>query len=64
MRTENVLDGKSFEWTSGIGTVATVSQTGLVTGHVKGQSEIRAGTEGVTGSIVITVHVALPPPDA
>jgi uncharacterized protein YjdB len=57
----NVLEGKSFEWSSGIGTVATVSQTGLVTGHVKGQSEIRATTEGVTGSLVITVQVALPP---
>jgi uncharacterized protein YjdB len=58
----NVLGDKSFEWTSGIGTVATVSQTGLVTGHEKGQSEIRATTEGVTGSLVITVHAA-PLPD-
>jgi uncharacterized protein YjdB len=57
----NVLEGKTFEWTSGIGTVATVSQTGIVSGHVKGQSEIRATTEGVTGSLVITVQVALPP---
>ncbi len=59
----NVLEGKTFEWTSGIGTVATVSETGLVTGHVKGQSEIRATTEGVTGTLVITVHAArLPDP--
>jgi glucose/arabinose dehydrogenase len=58
----NVLEGKSFEWTSGIGTVASVSPTGLVTGLVKGQSEIRATTEGVTGSIVITVD-PVPPPD-
>jgi uncharacterized protein YjdB len=53
-----VLEDRSFEWTSGIGTVASVSPTGLVTGLVKGQSEIRATTEGVTGSIVITVRVA------
>ena len=59
-----VLEGKSFEWTSGIGTVASVSPTGLVTGLVKGQSEIRATTEGVTGSIVITVAVARRPDPA
>jgi len=56
-----VLEDKSFEWTSGIGTVASVSPTGLVIGLVKGQSEIRATTEGVTGSIVITVRVAAVP---
>jgi uncharacterized protein YjdB len=56
-----VLEGRSFEWTSGIGTVASVSPTGLVTGLVKGQSEIRATTDGVTGSIVITVAVARRP---
>jgi glucose/arabinose dehydrogenase len=58
----NLLEGKSFEWTSGIGTVASVSPTGLVTGLVKGQSEIRATTEAVTGTLVITVDPA-PPPD-
>jgi glucose/arabinose dehydrogenase len=57
-----VLEGKSFEWTSGIETVASVSSTGLVTGLAKGLSEIRATTEGETGRLVITVDVA-PPPD-
>lgn len=57
-----VVEGKSFEWTSGIGTVASVSPAGLVTGLAKGQSEIRATTDGVTGSIVITVDPA-PLPD-
>jgi glucose/arabinose dehydrogenase len=57
-----VLEGRSFEWTSGIGSVASVSPTGLVTGLAKGQSEIRATTEGVTGRLVITVDPA-PPPD-
>ena len=52
---------REFTWISGIGTVASVSSTGLVTGLVKGQSEIRATTEDVTGSIVITVNVAPPP---
>ena len=35
-----------------------VSPTGLVTGLKEGQVEIRATTEGVTGSIMITVAVA------
>lgn len=51
----NVLEGRDFTWTSGIGSVASVSPTGLVRGLVKGQSQIRATTEGVTGTIVITV---------
>jgi uncharacterized protein YjdB len=53
-----VLEGRSFEWTTGIRTVASVSPTGLVTGVGKGQSRIRATTEGVIGSIVIAVAVA------
>jgi len=55
----NALD-RSFIWVSGIGTVASVSQTGLVTGLHKGQSEIEAITEDVAGSIVITVDPAPP----
>lgn len=51
------LEDKSFEWTSGITTVATVSPSGLVAGRGKGRSRIRATTEGVTGSIVITVEL-------
>ena len=59
----NVLEGTEFTWTSGIETVATVSPNGLVTGRVKGASEIRATAEGVTGAIVITVAVAPRPDD-
>jgi hypothetical protein len=55
----NVLEDREFTWTSGIGTVASVSADGLVTGRVKGASEIRATTEGVTGTLVITVDVPL-----
>ena len=51
----NVLEDREFTWTSGIGTVASVSADGLVTGRVKGASEIRATTEEVTGTLVITV---------
>ena len=58
----NVLEDRDFMWTSGIGTVASVSPNGLVTGLVKGSSEIRATTEGVTGTLVIAVAFA-PLPD-
>jgi hypothetical protein len=40
--------------------VASVSSTGLVTGLSQGQVEIRATTEGVTGTIMITVAAAPP----
>ncbi|MFL5493488.1 MAG: PQQ-dependent sugar dehydrogenase [Gemmatimonadales bacterium] len=56
-----VVEGRTFEWTSADAAVASVSSTGLVTALSEGQVEIRATTEGVTGSIVITV-VATPPP--
>lgn len=54
------LEGRSFEWSSGITSVASVSQTGLVTGLAKGRSAIRATTDTVTGSLVISVEL-LPP---
>ena len=59
----NVLEDREFTWTSGIGTVASVSPSGLVTGRVKGASEIRATAEGVTGTIVIRVEVGPRPND-
>jgi glucose/arabinose dehydrogenase len=55
-----VVEGRTFEWTTADAAVATVSAAGLVTGLTPGQAEIRASTEGVTGSLVITV--AAPPP--
>jgi hypothetical protein len=55
-----VVGGRTFEWTTADAAVASVSPTGLVTGLNEGQVEIRAITEGVTGSIMITV-VAAPP---
>jgi uncharacterized protein YjdB len=59
----NVLEDREFTWTSGIGAVASVSPNGLVTGLVKGASEIRATAEGVTGTVVITVAVVPRPND-
>jgi glucose/arabinose dehydrogenase len=54
------LSGRSFEWSSTSEAVATVSPTGLVTGIAAGQAEIRAVSEGVTGSVTLTVT---PTPD-
>jgi uncharacterized protein YjdB len=53
----NALE-RSFEWRSGIVTVATVSPSGLVTGQGKGRSRIYATTDDLTSSIIITVDVA------
>jgi glucose/arabinose dehydrogenase len=56
------VEGHTFEWTTADAAVASVSSTGLVTAVSEGQVEIRAITEGVTGSIVITVAAAPPGP--
>ena len=55
-----VVDGRSFQWTTTDGAVASVSQAGLVTGLESGQVEIRAATDGITGSLAITI-AAVPP---
>jgi glucose/arabinose dehydrogenase len=55
-----VVEGRTFEWTSADAAVASVSLTGLVTGLTEGQVEIRASTDGVTGSIMMTVAAAPP----
>jgi glucose/arabinose dehydrogenase len=54
------VEGRAFDWSTVDAAVASVSPAGLVTGLAEGQVEIRATTEGVTGSIVIAV--AAPPP--
>lgn len=58
----NVLSGRTFEWSTAEPSVATVSETGLVTAVAEGQAEIRATAEGVTGGLVITVSPLPPPP--
>jgi glucose/arabinose dehydrogenase len=57
----SALDGRTFDWSTANEAVASVSETGLVTGLTAGQAEIRAVSEGVTGSVTITV-TALPAP--
>jgi glucose/arabinose dehydrogenase len=55
-----VVEGRVFEWTTADAAVGSVSPIGLVTGLTEGLLEIRASTEGVTGSMMITVTAAPP----
>ncbi len=57
-----VLDGRPFEWSSGDATRASVSPTGEVLGLMPGDVEIRATSEGIGGSLLITVTETAPPP--
>jgi hypothetical protein len=56
----NVLTGRAVTWTSGAGTVASISAAGLVTAVAAGTATMTATSEGRTGTAVITV--AAPPP--
>src|SRR6186997_1412231 len=49
-------------WTSGTTSVATVSDSGVVTGVAAGTSEITATSQGKSGSATITVTGGSPPP--
>ena len=49
------IQGLTFEWTSSDARIASVSQSGLVTGVAPGDAEVRATAEGVTGSTVVAV---------
>jgi hypothetical protein len=53
----NVLTGRTINWTSSNTAVASVSQTGLVTGLTAGTASITASSEGRTGQADITVSV-------
>ena len=54
---------QTVTWSSGNPSVATVSETGLVTGVAEGSVQIRAGvTADITGSITITVEDNTPTP--
>ena len=52
----NVLGGRSASWTSGAPSVATVSQTGVVTAVGVGSAVIFATVEGKTGSANVSVR--------
>lgn len=51
----------SFVWTSSNNSVATVSQTGLVTGAAPGTATVSASAGGKTGTAAITVTTTVPP---
>ena len=57
-----VLDGRLFEWSSGDVTKAAVTQAGEVSGLAPGDVEIYAVSEGIGGSILITVTDTGQPP--
>jgi glucose/arabinose dehydrogenase len=58
----NVLEDRAFDWASSEPSIATVSETGLVTGLAPGEAVISATAEGITGSLAITVSTSEPPP--
>ena len=51
------IAGKSATWTSATPGVATVSGTGLVAALAVGSSIVTASSDGVTGSMIVTVSV-------
>ncbi|MEP6506658.1 MAG: Ig-like domain-containing protein [Gemmatimonadales bacterium] len=51
----------SFVWTTSNSSVATVSQTGLVTGAAPGTATVSASAGGKTGTSAITVTTTVPP---
>lgn len=57
----NPLTGRSVTWISSNEAVASVSNSGLVTGLAQGSATIAATSEGVSGSATVTV---VPPPVA
>jgi uncharacterized protein YjdB len=56
----NMVTARQIVWSSGDDDVATVSQTGLVTGVADGTTSITATTEGEKGSARLTVVSAEP----
>src|SRR5207248_4994386 len=60
----NPLAGRAITWSSGNASVATVSQSGLVTANAAGSATITATSEGKSGSAAITVTAAAPAPVA
>jgi glucose/arabinose dehydrogenase len=58
----HVLEGGTFAWTTADASVATVSETGLVTAVAEGQAAISATEDGITGSLAVAVLPPAPPP--
>ena len=60
----HVITGVYVTWKSDNTAVATVGETGLVTGWAVGQTVVTATGDGQAGSSQITVTAAAPPPPA
>lgn len=58
----NVISGVGVTWMSDNTAVATVEQTGLVTGVAVGQTVVTATSDEQAGSSQITVTATAPPP--
>jgi glucose/arabinose dehydrogenase len=56
------LENRAFSWAPSDPTLASVSTSGLVSAIAPGEVQIRATSEGVTGTIAITVTPASVPP--
>lgn len=54
-RRDRVVTGSGFAWSSSSDAVATVSQDGVVTGRTAGPVVITAVSQGVSGTITLTV---------
>src|SRR5438094_692006 len=57
----NLLSGRSVTWSSSNTAVATVNNSGLVSGAAAGSATITATSEGQSGTAAITVTPAPPP---
>lgn len=60
-RSNRALTGKTFSWSSSSDALATVAQDGMVTGRAAGPVTITAATEGVSGTLALTVSAAPQP---
>ena len=58
----NVLEDRPVVWASTDEAVATVSESGLVTGQGTGQTDITATAEGIADGVTISVSASAPPP--
>lgn len=54
----NILTGRLTTWASSDQNVATVSANGVVTGNAKGTATITGTSEGISGTVQITVDIA------
>ncbi|BAH37248.1 MAG TPA: hypothetical protein DGD08_00480 [Gemmatimonas aurantiaca] len=57
----NVLTGRTFTWASSTGTIATISNSGLVRGIAAGTATITATSEGKTGTATVLVQPRVAP---